>query len=85
LKELSITGHPVTALVRASVLFGLPEQCHSDVNTDDPPWWLQRKSSHLTVDTDTTAQINNCPMRFELDLLQRISAAGEKIPGFFGN
>jgi hypothetical protein len=66
------------------MLFGLSEQGDSDVNTDNP-WWLQRKSSHLTVDTHTTAQIYDRPMRFELDLLQRIPAAGEKIPGFSGD
>jgi hypothetical protein len=71
--------------VRATILFGLSEHGDSDVNTDDPAWWLQRKSSHLTVDTHTTAQIYNRPMSFELDLLQRIPAAGEKIQGFLGD
>jgi hypothetical protein len=67
------------------MLFGLSEQGDSDVNTYYPAWWLQRKSSHLTVDAHTTAQIYDRPMRFELDLLQRIPAAGEKIPGFLGD
>jgi hypothetical protein len=67
------------------MLFGLSEQWNSNVNTDDPARWLQRKSSHLTVDTHTAAQIYDRPMRFELDLLQRIPAASEKIPGFLGD
>jgi hypothetical protein len=67
------------------MLFGLSEQGDSDVNTDDPTWWLQRKSSNLTVDTHATTQIYDRPMRFELDLLQWIPAAGEKVPGFLGD